>query len=100
MFLCSLGLIGMSYGQNKDTCKYTQEKHLANVKMLTFGGENAEAYWSFDGTKFSFQKTWEEKGVPCDQIFMWKLADGDMRNQQPQLISTGKGRTTCSFFTG
>ena len=35
----------------KDTCRYDQEKHLANIKMLTFGGENAEAYWSFDGSR-------------------------------------------------
>jgi TolB protein len=82
----------------KDTCRYDQEKHLANLKMLTFGGENAEAYWSFDGTKFSFQRTLQEDSIFCDQIFMWKLADGDMRTQKPTLISTGKGRTTCSYF--
>jgi len=81
-----------------DTCKYDQEKHLANVKMLTFGGDNAEAYFSFDGSMFSFQRTAPEDGIPCDQIYMWKLADGDMSTNKPQLISTGKGRTTCSYF--
>lgn len=82
----------------KDTCRYDQEKHLANIKMLTFGGENAEAYWSFDGAKFCFQKTNKDDSLFCDQIFMWVLADGDMRTKKPALISTGKGRTTCSYF--
>ncbi len=82
----------------KDTCRYDQEKHLANIKMLTFGGDNAEAYWSFDGTKFCFQRTCKEDSIECDQIFMWTLADGDMRTAKPTLISTGGGRTTCSYF--
>lgn len=81
-----------------DTLRYPEEKHLKNVRQLTFGGENAEAYWSFDGTRFVFQKTDEENGIPCDQIYTWKLADGAMKDTMPQLISTGKGRTTCSYF--
>ena len=67
------------------------EKRLANVRQLTFGGENAEAYFSHEGTEIIFQSTRE--GVPCDQIFRMNL---DGSNQQ--MVSTGKGRTTCGYF--
>ena len=66
------------------------ERHLRNVKQLTFGGENAEAYFSFDGRKLSFQSTGK---YPCDQIFTMN-ADGSGL----KLVSTGKGRTTCSHY--
>ena len=67
------------------------EVHLADVRQLTFGGENAEAYFSFDGSQIIFQSTRDE--VPCDQIFRMDL---DGSNQQ--MVSTGGGRTTCSYF--
>ena len=67
------------------------ERHLANIRQLTFGGENAEAYFSFDGSRIIFQSTRE--GVPCDQIF---LMDLDGSNQQ--MVSNGDGRTTCGYF--
>ena len=68
------------------------EAHLSNVRQLTFGGENAEAYWNIDCTKL----TWQAKvpGYPDDQIFAMN-ADGSDKH----LISTGLGRTTCSYFT-
>lgn len=66
------------------------ETHLRNVKQLTFGGENAEAYFSADGTRLIFQSTRE--GVPCDQIFTMKLDGTDLRQ-----VSQG-GRTTCGYF--
>ncbi|HSY77744.1 MAG TPA: hypothetical protein VK890_12840, partial [Bacteroidia bacterium] len=72
---------------------YPQEKHLKNVKQLTFGGENAEAYWSFDNTRLSYQAKNAKQGLMCDQVFMIGASD-TLRH----LISTGKGRTTCSFF--
>jgi TolB protein len=72
---------------------YPQEKHLKNVKQLTFGGENAEAYWSFDNTRLTYQAKNAKQGLMCDQIFMMGINDTTR-----QLISTGKGRTTCSFF--
>ncbi|MGA1524568.1 MAG: TolB family protein, partial [Planctomycetota bacterium] len=68
------------------------EKHFRNVRQLTFGGENAEAYWSFDGTKLVFQRTLPPE-IPADQIFVMDLATGEER-----MISTGKGRTTCAYF--
>ncbi|MDZ4713011.1 MAG: hypothetical protein SGI89_11895 [bacterium] len=67
------------------------EVHLKNIQQLTFGGENAECYFSFDGSKFSFQTTRE--GVECDQIYTMNV---DGSNQK--MVSTGKGRTTCSYY--
>jgi TolB protein len=67
------------------------EKHLANVRQLTFGGENAEAYFSADGTRLIFQST--RDGVACDQIFTMKVDGSDLTR-----VSTGNGRTTCGYF--
>ncbi|MCI0625573.1 MAG: hypothetical protein L0387_28665 [Acidobacteria bacterium] len=67
------------------------EKHLRNLRQLTFGGENAEAYFSFDGKRLIFQST--RAGWPCDQIYVMG-ADGSGVQQ----VSTGKGRTTCAYF--
>jgi TolB protein len=68
-----------------------QEKHLRNVRQLTFGGQNAEAYFSADGTKLIFQSSHGE--VKCDQIFIMNVDGSD-----PHMVSTGKGRTTCGYF--
>lgn len=76
-----------------DSLAYPQEKHLKNVQQLTFGGDNAEAYWSFDNSKLVFQSNNKNWGVQCDQIFLHRLDDS-----KPSLLSTGKGRTTCSYF--
>lgn len=75
-----------------------EEKHLSNVKQLTFGGDNAEAYFSFDSKSFTFQNTNKDWGNSCDQIYYFNLSQNDMKAGPPQLISTGKGRTTCSYF--
>ncbi len=68
-----------------------QEKHLRNMKQLTFGGENAEAYFSSDGKKLIFQST--RDGHECDQIYTMNI-DGSY----VKMVSTGEGRTTCSYF--
>ena len=68
------------------------ETHLRNIRQLTFGGENAEAYFSFDGKRLIFQSTRE--GVACDQIFTMAI-DGSQQTR----VSNGQGRTTCSYFT-
>lgn len=81
-----------------DTLRYPQEKHLANLRQLTFGGDNAEAYFSFDNTRITFQSNNPAWQLECDQIFTAELATCDMKNNLPQLISTGMGRTTCSYF--
>lgn len=67
------------------------EKHLTHVRQLTFGGENAEAYFSPDGKKIIYQAT--PPGGGCDQQYVMDLATGDTK-----LVSSGKGRTTCGYY--
>jgi len=68
-----------------------RERHLANLRELTDGVENAEAYFSFDGTRLIFQS--RRTPYECDQIFTMDLHGHDVR-----LLSTGLGRCTCSYF--
>jgi len=56
-----------------DTLQYPSEAHLKNVQQLTFGGDNAEAYFSFDSKWIVFQRTQPKDGVMCDQIFVGKV---------------------------
>ena len=49
------------------------ERHLSNVRQLTFGGDNAEAYWGFGGNALVYQTTQPQAGIPCDQIFVMAL---------------------------
>ncbi len=71
----------------------SREVHLTGLVQLTRKGENAEAYWSPDGKELTLQST--HPPYACDQIFRLR-ADG---TGSPVLVSTGKGRTTCSYFT-
>jgi TolB protein len=83
---------------SQDTLHYPAEVHFKNIRQLTYGGDNAEAYWSYDGKMVVFQRTSIKDGVPCDQIFIGKLPE----KNEPftyKMVSTGKGRTTCAFFT-
>ncbi len=73
------------------------EKHFKNLKMITNGGDNAEAYWSFDDTKLVMQSA-NHWGIECDQIFYFNPETDDLINNMPKMVSTGKGRTTCAFF--
>jgi len=78
---------------------YPQEKHLKNLRQLTFGGDNAEAYWSFDGRMVSFQSNNKAWGVQCDQIFFTPVDQQvNLQQEKPKMVSTGKGRTTCAYF--
>lgn len=83
--------------KNPNSLKYEQEEHFKNVKQLTFGGDNAEAYFNSVGTKLVFQAANPSWDVPCDQIFIMDAENG-IENTIPSRISTGMGRTTCSFF--
>jgi Tol biopolymer transport system component len=69
-----------------------REVRLSNVRQLTFGGENAEAYFSPDGRELVFQST--RDGAECDQIYAMRIDGTHVRR-----ISSGQGRTTCAFFT-
>ena len=73
-----------------------QEKHLKNVKQLTFGGQNAEAYFSIDDKFLIFQHQGE--GVECDQIYTMPVDTPDGKPAMPKMVSSGKGRTTCSYI--
>ncbi len=76
----------------------TAEKHFKNVQQLTFGGDNAEAYWSFDSKSLTFQSNNPKWGLSCDQIFTSTIANFGDSTYKPNLISTGQGRTTCSYY--
>src|ERR1700757_701111 len=67
------------------------KNHLSDIKQLTFGGQNAEAYWAPDGKRLIFQSTRDK--LQCDQMFIMN-ADGSDQH----MVSTGKGRTTCGYF--
>lgn len=82
-----------------DTVHYPEERHFKNVRQLTFGGDNAEAYFSFDGKWLIFQKTNPKEGIACDQMYIGKIPTRPNEKFTPKLVSTGKGRTTCGTFT-
>ncbi len=75
-----------------------QEKNLKNIQKLTNGGDNAEAYFSPDGKMLTMQVTNPKANIPCDQIYMYDLQSKNYSSENLKLISTGKGRTTCSYF--
>jgi Tol biopolymer transport system component len=67
------------------------ERHLANIRQLTNGGENAEAYFSADGKQLIFQST--RDGRSCDQQFIMNVDGSDVHR-----VSNGTGKTTCGYF--
>lgn len=81
-----------------DSVLYANEKHFKNIQQLTFGGDNAEAYWSYDGQYLIFQRTAPKDGIQCDQIFIGKVPTKPTEKFTYKLVSTGKGRTTCAYF--
>src|SRR5437016_13941488 len=90
-FLCVLcGRTGSGVTQTSNLA-LPQEKHLRNLKQLTFSGENAEAYFSTDGKKLIFQS--RRDGRECDQIYTMNIDGSDVK-----MVSTGDGRTTCPYF--
>jgi TolB protein len=71
--------------------RFAGEERITNLKKLTAGGQNAEAYFSFDGSLLSFQST--RDGAGCDRIYTMKLDGSEVTP-----ISDGKGVTTCAYF--
>ncbi|MEE9182164.1 MAG: hypothetical protein V3U33_06345 [candidate division NC10 bacterium] len=87
-----LGALGAGIAQGEGILLSAREgRHLKNFRQLTFGGSNAEAYFSWDGKALIFQSTRDR--YACDQIFLMNVDGSDVH-----LVSTGRGRTTCSFF--
>lgn len=76
---------------------YPEEKHFKDLQQITFGGDNAEAYWSFDDTQIVFQSNNEAWGMECDQMFLMTVGE-TFKDTRPPMISTGMGRTTCAYF--
>ena len=73
------------------TAAQAQHSHLANIRQLTYAGQNAEAYWSPGGNRLIFQCTLKPR--ECDQIYIMNKDGSD-----PHMVSTGKGRCTCGYF--
>lgn len=75
-----------------------EETHFTELHQLTFGGENAEAYWSFDGTRVSLQRRAADEG--CDRIYTMRLFENGQRVAAPTMtrVSSGKGATTCAHY--
>ena len=88
-----------THSQSAATVQPAAEPHLKNLRQLTFGGDNAEAYWSFDSKAITFQSNFKQWGVECDQIFTSPVKKmGKDTARKSALVSTGLGRTTCSYF--
>lgn len=84
--------------QEQQSLVYPDELHFKNMKQLTFGGDNAEAYFGFDNTHITFQRTDPKEGIDCDRIYYGNI---DYKSDKPfsyKLVSTGRGRTTCAFL--
>ena len=106
--LLLLAAIGLSFNytyefasqhaNKSDTILYPDEHHFKNIQQLTFGGDNAEAYFSADGKYLIFQRTNPKEGLFCDQEFIGKVPAAGEKFVY-KMLSNGKGRTTCGFFT-
>jgi len=108
----------VSASSSADSLAFPGEKHLAHIQQLTFGGQNAEAYFSADDKYLSFQHQGQFydslKGVPiglnvpCDQIYTMRVPPAnpkaspenvpEISASETKRISNGEGRTTCSYF--
>jgi len=90
----STGLGGVGprvHGTPDDPLRDPREVHLRHVRQLTFGGQNAEAYFSYDNRRLIFQST--RPPYECDQMFVMNTDGSNVH-----LVSTGRGRTTCGFL--
>ncbi|EDP72823.1 WD40-like Beta Propeller [Flavobacteriales bacterium ALC-1] len=77
---------------------YPEETHFKSIRQVTYGGDNAEAYWSFDDKQLVFQSNNVKWDVGCDQMFLMNANETFTDSIAPPMISTGKGRTTCAYF--
>ena len=91
LLLCTLSMYGFGDGTRSATLIHKDEVSFRNVRQLTFGGENAEGYFSFNERRLIFQST--RPPFSCDQEFLMDISTGGVT-----LVSTGKGRTTCGYF--
>ena len=85
-----------SNSQSKDLV-YPEEVYFKSIEQITFGGDNAEAYWNYNDSQLVFQSNNENWGLECDQIFLIDKSN-KISDTPPKMISTGMGRTTCAYF--
>lgn len=91
LFLIFIIILSVNTRAQNNALQVEGEKRLQNIKQLTFGGENAEAYFSPDGKRLIFQSKRDNR--PCDQIYTMNIDGSNVR-----MVSSGEGRTTCSYF--
>ena len=84
--------------QEAKNLAYPDEKHFKNLRQLTTGGDNAEAYFGFDNEHITFQRQNPKEGVMCDQIFYGAITKSAKEKFKYKMVSTGKGRTTCAYL--
>ncbi len=100
--ICMAGMVANNVqaqqSDPKDPLRYDDEKHFKNIRQLTFGGDNAEAYFGFDNEYVIFQRTDPKDGILCDQIFYGKIPASPKDSFHYKMVSTGKGRTTCAYI--
>lgn len=101
LFLSFFFVIGcknkLKKSSNSESLIYPEETYFTSMKQITFGGDNAEAYWSFDDQNIIFQSNNSNWGVSCDQLFV--MQRNEVFDQfQPKMVSTGDGRATCAYF--
>jgi TolB protein len=85
--------------QDNKSLAYPDEKHFKNLRQLTTGGDNAEAYFGFDNEHITFQRTNPKEGLSCDQIFYGDITKSVSGSPfEYKCVSTGKGRTTCAYL--
>jgi len=82
---------------NENNLIYDDESNFLSIRQVTYGGDNAEAYWSFDDKKLVFQSNYNKWGLECDQMFLMDSND-TFESEAPAMVSTGYGRTTCAYF--
>lgn len=88
-----LGGFGVGAADDASLVTEHEETFLANVRQVTFGLPRAgEGYFSPDGTTIVYQAF--PIGYPFYQIYVQRLDE-----RIPRLLSTGRGRTTCAYFS-
>ena len=83
--------------ENSNPLIFEDEVNFKTLRQVTFGGDNAEAYWSFDDKQLVFQSNNNSWNVECDQMFLMD-ADQTFKNNDPKMISTGLGQTYLPSF--
>ena len=86
-------LIALLTAPPVETDTTAEGKHLANIRQVTSGLPRAgEGYFSPKGDMIVYQAY--PVGYPFYQIYVQKLDE-----KTPRLLSTGRGRTTCAYFS-